>query len=143
VKSAGHLCEPVPPLTDFPLSHVKEMDRLMSPHLLSDEELKDSNGRIHVTLSKSAQKKIQQKRMREMERLRKEREKEREQEVSSQLPPQSVDPRDPDEESFGLPPINGAVPISTSTSTARRQRAGTALGKRVNRPSLPSLPVIS
>ncbi|KAM6407366.1 LOW QUALITY PROTEIN: TOG array regulator of axonemal microtubules protein 2 [Pluvialis apricaria] len=142
VKSAGHLCEPVPPLTDFPLSQDKEMDRLVSPRLLSDDDLKDSNGRIHVTLAKSAQKKIQQKRMREMELLHREREREREKEKSTQLPTESVDPGDADEESSGPLPVNGTVPISTSTSSARRRRAGTALGKRVNGPSLPSLPVI-
>ncbi|NXA25275.1 TGRM2 protein, partial [Ibidorhyncha struthersii] len=143
VESAGHSCEPVPPLTGFPLSQAKETDHLMSPCLLSDDDLKDSNGRIHVTLSKSAQKKIHQKRMREMELLRREREKEKENEKSSQPPTQIVDPGDADEESFSPPPVNGTVPISTNTSNARRQCAGTALRKRVNRPSLPSLPVVS
>ncbi|KAF1435155.1 TOG array regulator of axonemal microtubules protein 2, partial [Spheniscus magellanicus] len=143
MKSAGHLCEPVPPLTGLPLSQAEEIDHIMSPCLLSDDDLKDSNGRIHVTLSKSAQKKIQQKRMKEMELLRREREKEREKEKSLQLPTQSVDPRDAAEESFGSLPVNGAVPIPPSTSNARRARAGTALRKRVNRPSLPSIPVVS
>ncbi|KAF1473938.1 TOG array regulator of axonemal microtubules protein 2, partial [Eudyptula minor novaehollandiae] len=143
MKSAGHLCEPVPPLTGLPLSQAEEIDHIVSPCLLSDDDLKDSNGRIHVTLSKSAQKKIQQKRMKEMELLRREREKEREKEKSLQLPTQSVDPRDAAEESFGPPPVNGAVPLPPSTSNARRARAGTALRKRVNRPSLPSIPVVS
>lgn len=44
---------------------------------------------------------------------------------------------------FGPPPVNGAVPLPPSTSNARRARAGTALRKRVNRPSLPSIPVVS
>lgn len=48
MKSAGHLCEPVSPLADFPLSQAKEMDCLVSPHLLSDDELKDSNGRVRA-----------------------------------------------------------------------------------------------
>ncbi|KAF1509913.1 TOG array regulator of axonemal microtubules protein 2, partial [Eudyptula minor] len=141
VKSARHLREPVPPLPSLPLSQAEEIDHIVSPCLLSDDDLKDSNGKIHVTLSKSAQKKIQQKRMKEMELLRREREKEREK--SLQLPTQSVDPRDAAEESFGPPPVNGAVPIPPSTSNARRARAGTALRKRVNRPSLPSIPVVS
>ncbi|KAF1649226.1 TOG array regulator of axonemal microtubules protein 2, partial [Eudyptes chrysocome] len=143
MKSAGHLCEPVPPLTGLPLSQAEEIDHIMSPCLLSDDDLKDSNGRIHVTLSKSALKKIQQKRMKEMELLRREREKEREKEKSLQLPTQSVDPRDAAEESFGPLPVNGAVPIPPSTSNAHRARAGTALRKRVNRASLPSIPVVS
>ncbi|XP_009698603.1 PREDICTED: protein FAM179A [Cariama cristata] len=143
VKSASHVCEPVPPLTGLPLSQAKEMDHLMSPHLLSDNYLKDSNGRIHVTLSKSAQKKIHQKRMREMELLLREREKEREKEKSLQLPTHNVDPGDAAEESFGPPPVDGTVCVSPSTSNARRESAGTALGKRVNRISLPSIPGIS
>ncbi|NXU28825.1 TGRM2 protein, partial [Thalassarche chlororhynchos] len=143
VKSAGRLCEPVPRLTGLPLSQSKEMDHLVSPCLLSEDDLKDSNGRIHVTLSKSAQKKIHQKRMREMELLHREREKEREKEKSLQLPTQSVDPGDAAEESFGPPPVNGTVSISPSTSNACRESAGTALRKRVNRPSLPSIPVVS
>ncbi|KAF1661255.1 UNVERIFIED_CONTAM: TOG array regulator of axonemal microtubules protein 2, partial [Eudyptes robustus] len=143
MKSAGHLCEPVPPLTGLPLSQAEEIDHIMSPCLLSDDDLKDSNGRIHVTLSKSALKKIQQKRMKGMELLRREREKEREKEKSLQLPTQSVDPRDAAEESFGPLPVNGAVPIPPSTSNAHRARAGTALRKRVNRASLPSIPVVN
>ncbi|KFP36585.1 Protein FAM179A, partial [Chlamydotis macqueenii] len=96
---------------------------------------------IHVTLSKSAQKKIQQKRMREMELLLREREKE--QEKSLQLPIQSADPGEAAKESFGPLPVNGTVSLSPSTSNARRESACTALRKRVNRPSLPSIPVTS
>ncbi|NXL06699.1 TGRM2 protein, partial [Mesembrinibis cayennensis] len=143
VKSAGHLCEPVPQLTDLPLSQAEEMDHLTSPRLLSDNELRDSNGRIHITLSKSAQRKIQQKRMRMLELLRRERQKEREMEMSLQLPTESADPGDAAEESFGPPPVNGTVYIAPSISNARRGRAGAGLRKWVNRPSLPSIPVIS
>ncbi|KAK0688705.1 TGRM2 protein, partial [Pygoscelis papua] len=142
MKSARHLHEPVPPLTSLPLSQAEEIDHIVSPCLLSDDDLKDSNGRIHIIFSKSTQKKIQ-KRMKEMELLRREREKEREKEKSLQLPTQSVDPRDAAEESFGPLPVNGTVPIPPSTSNARRARAGTALRKQVNRPSLPSIPIVS
>ncbi|XP_054677427.1 TOG array regulator of axonemal microtubules protein 2 isoform X1 [Grus americana] len=143
VKSAEHLCEPVPPLTGLPLSQAKEMDHLMSPPVLSDDDLEDSNGRIHITLSKSAQKKIQQKRMKEMELLHRQREKEREKEKSLQLPTQTVDPEDADKESFGLPPLNGAGSSSCTTRNACREKSSsTALRKRVNRPSLPSIPVV-
>ncbi|KFP60417.1 hypothetical protein N322_00019, partial [Cariama cristata] len=38
--------EPVSPLTGLPLNQAKEMDRLVSPHLLSDNDSKDSNGRV-------------------------------------------------------------------------------------------------
>ncbi|XP_010576151.1 PREDICTED: protein FAM179A [Haliaeetus leucocephalus] len=142
MKSPRHLCEPVPQLTGLPLSQAEKMDHLMSAPLLSDDDLKDSNGRIHVTLSKSAQKKIHQKRMRQLELLRREKEKEREEKKSLQLPTQSVDPGDAAEESFGLPPVNGTDFTSPSMSNARRKRVGSALRKRVNRPSLPSIPVI-
>ncbi|NWZ21733.1 TGRM2 protein, partial [Asarcornis scutulata] len=140
VKSAGHLYEPVATLTGLPLSQAKEMDHLMSPRLLRDDDWKDSNGRIHVTISKSAQEKMRQKRMREMELLRREREKERE---KLQLSTCSSDPGFTSKEGFGLQHINGTVPIFSSTSNACRSSIGTTLRKRVNRPSLPSIPVIS
>ncbi|XP_074676617.1 LOW QUALITY PROTEIN: TOG array regulator of axonemal microtubules protein 2-like [Strix aluco] len=144
LKSSGHLCETVlSPLTGPALRQIKEVDHLMNPSLLSDDDLKYSNGRIHVTLSKSVQKKIDEKRMRQMEILRREREKEREKEKSLQLPTQSVDPGDTAKESFGPPPVNGTDFMSPSTSNAHGERAGTALRKRVNGPPLPSIPVIS
>ncbi|XP_074898280.1 TOG array regulator of axonemal microtubules protein 2-like [Buteo buteo] len=145
MKSPRRLCEPVPQLTGLPPSQAEKMDHLMSAPLLSDDDLKDSNGRIRVTLSKSAQKKIDQKRMKQLELLQREKEKEREKEKSLQLPTQSVDPGDAAEETsagFGPPPVNGTDFISPSTSNARRERVGSALRKRVNRPSLPSVPVI-
>ncbi|NXW27170.1 TGRM2 protein, partial [Phaetusa simplex] len=142
VKSAGHLCELVSPLTHLPLSQAKDIDQLERSHLLSDDDLNDSNGRICVTLSKSAQKKIQQKRMRGMELLHREREKEREKEKSLQFPTQSEDPGDAAEESSGLPPVNGRVPIPPSMRNACRERSGITMGKRVNRTSLPSIPTI-
>ncbi|NXC68040.1 TGRM2 protein, partial [Anhinga anhinga] len=143
MKPTGHLRERVPQLTGLPLRQAKEMDHPMNPPLLSDDDLKDSDGRIHITLSKSAQMKIHQKRMKQLALLRRERENEREKEKSLHLPPQSRDPGDAAKESFVLPPVNGAVPISHNTSNARRERAGTALRKRVNRPSLPSIPAVS
>ncbi|XP_074753458.1 TOG array regulator of axonemal microtubules protein 2 [Athene noctua] len=143
-KSSGHLCETeLHPLTGPPLSQTEEVDHLMNPYLLSGDDLKHSNGKICVTLSKSVQKKIDQKRMRDMEILRREREKEREKEKSLQLPTQSADPGDTARESFDPPPVNGTDSISPSTSNAHRERAGTALRKRVNGPLLPSIPVIS
>ncbi|XP_063184566.1 TOG array regulator of axonemal microtubules protein 2 [Chroicocephalus ridibundus] len=142
VKPAGHLCEPLPPLTHLPLIQAKETDQLVRSHLLSDDDSKDSNGRICVTLSKSAQKKIQQKRMREMELLHREREKEREKEKSLQFPTLSVDPEDAAEESSGLPPVNGRASIAPSMRNAYRQSSGITMGKRVNRPSLPSIPAV-
>ncbi|XP_035759539.1 TOG array regulator of axonemal microtubules protein 2 isoform X2 [Egretta garzetta] len=139
-KSAGHLCEPMPLLNGLPLSQAKEMDHLVNPCFLSDDDLKDSNGRIHVILSKSAQKKIKQERMRHMELLRRE---EKQKGKSLQLLEQSGDLGDAAKETFGPPPVNGAASISASVSNARKDTTGTALRKRVNRPSLPSIPVVS
>uniref|UniRef100_A0A8B9E7U9 TOG array regulator of axonemal microtubules 2 n=1 Tax=Anser cygnoides TaxID=8845 RepID=A0A8B9E7U9_ANSCY len=164
---------PVPTLTGLPLSQAKEMDHLTSPRLLRADDWKDSNGRvrtmgrgeqasfsvtgqchvcsscplmyfyynqIHVTISKSAQEKMRQKRMREMELLRREMEKEREKlQLSTILLTRCVSVS----AGFGLLHINGTVPISSSTSNACRSSIGTTLRKRVNRPSLPSIPVIS
>ncbi|NXI68989.1 TGRM2 protein, partial [Anseranas semipalmata] len=143
MKSAGHLYEPVPPLTGLPLSQAKEVDHPVSSRLLRDDDRKDNNGRIHVTISKSAQEKMRQKQMRELELLRREREKEREKGKLLQLPMWSADPGGEAKEGFGLLHINGTISISSSTSNACRSSIGTTLRKRVNRPSLPSIPVIS
>ncbi|NXC39322.1 TGRM2 protein, partial [Penelope pileata] len=139
MKSAGHLYEPVPPLTGLPLSQAKETDHLLSPRLLKDDDWKESNGRIHVTISKSAQEKMRQKQMREMELLLREREKEK----SLQFLTSSADPGGASREGFGPLHISGTVSISSSTSNACRSSIGTTLRKRVNRPSLPSIPIIS
>ncbi|XP_009935657.2 TOG array regulator of axonemal microtubules protein 2 [Opisthocomus hoazin] len=144
VESARHLCEPVPPLKGLPHSQGKEMDHVVSSCLLSDDDdFKDSSGRIHVTLWKTAQKKIQQHQMRQTELLCREREKESEKEKSLQLPTLSVDPGDAAEEGFGSLPVNATVSISTSMINAHRNHAGTALRKQVNRPSLPSISTAS
>ncbi|XP_021247460.1 TOG array regulator of axonemal microtubules protein 2 isoform X2 [Numida meleagris] len=128
---------------DLPLGQAKEMDHLLSPRLLKDDDLKDSNGRIHITISKSAQEKMRQKQTREMELLLREREKERAKEKSLQFSTWSADLGGAARDDFGQPHINGAASISSSTSNACRSSIGTMLRKRVNRPSLPSIPVIS
>ncbi|KFV75239.1 Protein FAM179A, partial [Struthio camelus australis] len=143
VKSAGRLSESLLPFTGLSLSRATGMDHLASPRLLSDDEWKESNGRIHITISKSAQEKMRQKQMREMELLRREREKEREKEKSLQLHVQSADPVGADEEGFGPLNVNGLVSLSPSMSNAGRTGVGTALKKRINRPSLPNIPAIS
>eukprot|EP00076_Gallus_gallus_P004032 NP_001264726.1 TOG array regulator of axonemal microtubules protein 2 [Gallus gallus] len=143
MKSVRHVYEPVPPLADLPLSQAKETDHLSSPCLLKDDDWKDSNGRIHITISKSAQEKMRQKQTREMELLLREREKERAKEKSLQFSTWSADPGGVAGEDFGSPHINGALSISSSTSNACRSSIGATLRKRVNRPSLPSIPVIS
>ncbi|XP_030413199.1 TOG array regulator of axonemal microtubules protein 2 isoform X5 [Gopherus evgoodei] len=63
----------------------KETGPLSSPHLLKGDDRKENNGRIHVTISKSAQEKMRQKQMKEMELLHSEREKEKEREKERSL----------------------------------------------------------
>ncbi|XP_025950541.2 TOG array regulator of axonemal microtubules protein 2 isoform X1 [Dromaius novaehollandiae] len=141
-KSAGHLSESLLPFTGLPLSWAAGTDHLASPGLMRAGDWKESNGRIHVTISKSAQEKMRQKQMREMELLRKEREREREKEKSLQLHMQNADPVCADEEGFGPLHINGMVSVLPSTSNVCRT-GSTTLKKRVNRPSLPNIPSIS
>uniref|UniRef100_A0A8C8VHC5 TOG array regulator of axonemal microtubules 2 n=1 Tax=Pelusios castaneus TaxID=367368 RepID=A0A8C8VHC5_9SAUR len=92
---------------------------------------------IHITISKSAQEKMRQKQMKEMELLRREweKEKEREKERSPQLHEQP--------QSFGPLNTNGIISITPTLSNPCRASAGIALKKRVNRPSLPSIPIIN
>ncbi|KFO87481.1 hypothetical protein N320_02645, partial [Buceros rhinoceros silvestris] len=140
VKSVGHLWERVPQSSGLPHIQAKNVDRLTKPRLLSDDDWKDRDGKIPVILSKSLQKKIQQK---QMELLHIEREKEREKGESLQLPLQSGGPGGAAKESFHLPPINEAGSISASTRNAPRVRVCDALRKQVNRPLLPCIPIIS
>uniref|UniRef100_A0A7M4ETP0 TOG array regulator of axonemal microtubules 2 n=1 Tax=Crocodylus porosus TaxID=8502 RepID=A0A7M4ETP0_CROPO len=94
---------------------------------------------IHVTISKSAQEKLRQKQMKEMELLRREREKDKEKERSLQLREQlqSVDPGGIAQEGKWLLHASGLM------SNPCRASFGAALKKRVNRPSLPSIPIIN
>nr|XP_042704462.1 TOG array regulator of axonemal microtubules protein 2 [Chrysemys picta bellii] len=138
------------PLTTLSLSQAKETGPLSSPHLLKGDDWKESNGRIHVTISKSAQEKMRQKQMKEMELLRSEREKEkeREKERSLQLHEQlqNVDPGAIAQEvptGFGLLNTNGIISITPNVTNPCRASVGIALKKRVNRPSLPSIPIIN
>ncbi|NXA37822.1 TGRM2 protein, partial [Eudromia elegans] len=137
VKSVGHLSESLSPFPGLSLSCAMGTDHLESPRLLGDSDWKESNGRIHVAISKSAQEKMRQKQMREMELLRREREKEREKEKSLQFHGQSTDPMG--QEGVGLP-VNG---VTSALPSVSRTAVGTALKKRVNRPSLPSIPATS
>ncbi|XP_037751499.1 TOG array regulator of axonemal microtubules protein 2 isoform X1 [Chelonia mydas] len=138
------------PLTTLSLSQAKETGPLSSPHLLKGDDWKESNGRIHVTISKSAQEKMRQKQKKEMELLHSEREKEkeREKERSLQLHEQlqNVDPGVIAQEvptGFGPLNTNGIISVTPNVSNPCRASVGMALKKRVNRPSLPSIPIIN
>ncbi|XP_070590399.1 TOG array regulator of axonemal microtubules protein 2 isoform X2 [Erythrolamprus reginae] len=117
-------------------------DLLSNPHLLKDDEWKESNGRIHVTISKSAQEKMRQKQIKEIEFLRKEKEKEKEREKERSTKIQEQQSRNVLDGSSWLN-HNGATPVTLNLSNPCRASVGMALRKRVNRPSLPSIPVIS
>nr|XP_032630736.1 TOG array regulator of axonemal microtubules protein 2 isoform X3 [Chelonoidis abingdonii] len=67
------------------ICQAKETGPLSSPHLLKGDDRKENNGRIHVTISKSAQEKMRQKQMKEIELLHSEREKEKEREKERSL----------------------------------------------------------
>ncbi|XP_025036776.2 TOG array regulator of axonemal microtubules protein 2 isoform X1 [Pelodiscus sinensis] len=140
------------PLTTLSLSQAKETELLSQPHLKGDD-WKEINGRIHVPISKSAQEKMRQKQMKEMELLRREREKEKEREKESSLQLHdelnSLDPGATAQEvstgSTGFGPLNtnGNISITPNMSNPCRTSVGIALKKRINRPSLPSIPIIN
>ncbi|XP_063145699.1 TOG array regulator of axonemal microtubules protein 2 [Candoia aspera] len=144
LKVAGGPLESLLPLATSSLSLAKEGGLLSNPHLLKDDEWKESNGRIHVTISKSAQEKMRQKQLKEIEFLRKEKEKEkekeREKERSTKI--QEQQPRNALEGSSWLN-NNGAIPVTLNLKNPCKASVGMALRKRVNRPSLPSIPAIS
>ncbi|ETE69217.1 hypothetical protein L345_04983, partial [Ophiophagus hannah] len=120
----------------------KEEDLPSNHHLLKDDEWKESNGRIHVTISKSAQEKMRQKQLKEIEFLQKEKEKEKEREKERSTKIQEQQSRNVLDGSSWLN-HNGATPVTLNLSNPCRASVGMALKKRVNRPSLPSIPVIS
>uniref|UniRef100_A0A8C5SRE4 TOG domain-containing protein n=1 Tax=Laticauda laticaudata TaxID=8630 RepID=A0A8C5SRE4_LATLA len=120
----------------------KEEDLPSNHHLLKDDEWKESNGRIHVTISKSAQEKMRQKQLKEIEFLHKEKEKVKERENERSTKIQEQQSRNVLDGSSWLN-HNGATPVTLNLSNPCRASVGMALRKRVNRPSLPSIPVIS
>ncbi|XP_050804403.1 TOG array regulator of axonemal microtubules protein 2 isoform X3 [Gopherus flavomarginatus] len=132
------------------ICQAKETGPLSSPHLLKGDDRKENNGRIHVTISKSAQEKMRQKQMKELELLHSEREKEKERkkERSLQLHEQlqNVDAGVIAQEvptGFDLLNTNGIISITPNETNPCRASVGIALKKRVNRPSLPSIPIIN
>nr|XP_056708916.1 TOG array regulator of axonemal microtubules protein 2 [Euleptes europaea] len=144
LKVAGSL-ESLLPLTTHSLSPglIEEGGQISSPHLLKEDDWKESNGRIHVTISKSAQEKMRQKKLKEIELLCKEREKEKEKEKERSMKLQDQLQRIAQEGSGLLNSSGGTIPVTFSLTNSPRAPIGIALKKRVNRPSLPSIPVIN
>ncbi|XP_061480944.1 TOG array regulator of axonemal microtubules protein 2 isoform X1 [Rhineura floridana] len=141
LKAAMCPPESVLPLTISSLSLPKEGGQFSSPCLLKDE-WKESNGRIHVTIAKSAQEKMRQKQLKEIEILHKEREKEKDREKERFMKFQDQLQKTACEGSGPLK-SNATTPVALSLSNPCRAPVGMALKKRVNRPSLPSIPVIN
>ncbi|XP_006880746.1 PREDICTED: protein FAM179A [Elephantulus edwardii] len=120
-----------PTFTAFSFSHARD-----ARPLLKEEAQKESNSKIQVTISKSAQEKMRLKQMKEMELLQRTKEPERERELAGQ----SLGSRRALRE--GLLPLRGSgtqsVPMGLSSP---RRNVGLILRKRANRSSLPSIPV--
>ncbi|XP_062980232.1 TOG array regulator of axonemal microtubules protein 2 [Elgaria multicarinata webbii] len=144
LKVAACPVESLLPLTAPSHSPAKDGGLLSNPHLLKDDECKGSNGRIYVTISKSAQEKMRQKQLREIELLCKEREKEKERERERSMKFQEQLQKEGTAlEGSGLLTSNGATSVALSLSSPCKASVGMALKKRVNRPSLPNIPVIN
>ncbi|KAM6221126.1 TOG array regulator of axonemal microtubules protein 2 [Rhynchocyon petersi] len=121
-----------PTLTAFSFPHAKE-----AHPLLKEEDQKESNIKIQVTISKSAQEKMRLKQMKEMELFRRAKEPEREMDLAAQ----SLGSRRALKE--GLLPLRGSgtQSVPTGLSSPRRNNVGLILRNRANRSSLPSIPV--
>ncbi|XP_053445056.1 TOG array regulator of axonemal microtubules protein 2 isoform X2 [Nycticebus coucang] len=105
---------------------------------LKEEDQKETSTKIQVTISKSAQEKMRLKQMKEMELFRRAEEPER----GRELAPLGLGSRRTIVKE-GLLPLRGSGTLSVPTGlrSPRRDDAGTALRRRANRSSLPSIPV--
>ncbi|XP_016152421.1 PREDICTED: protein FAM179A-like [Ficedula albicollis] len=135
LKSARDLHDPLLPVPGLPLSQAKETDHPSSPGLTSDKDLRDGFGKIRAALCQLAEKNLEPE---DVEIFENEMRKRREKNTSLQLPPQTVEPRDAAEASFGLPPVNGTA------FSEQRKPPGNALKKVLMKqdkvPLLPSVP---
>uniref|UniRef100_A0A2K6FBU8 TOG array regulator of axonemal microtubules 2 n=1 Tax=Propithecus coquereli TaxID=379532 RepID=A0A2K6FBU8_PROCO len=132
-KPALASSQSAPALTAFSFGHARE-----AQPLLKEEDQKESSTKIQVTISKSAQEKMRLKQMREMELFRRAKQPERERELG----PQGVGSRRTVMKE-GLLPLrsSGTLSVPTRLGSPRRDNVGSALRKRANRSSLPSIPV--
>ncbi|XP_027411560.1 TOG array regulator of axonemal microtubules protein 2 [Bos indicus x Bos taurus] len=132
-KPALPLSQSAPMLTSFSFSHAKE-----AHPLLKEEDQKESETKIQVTIARSAQEKMKLKQMKEMELFRRAKEPERDRELTSQ----SLGSRRTLMKE-GLLPLRGSGTLSVPTglSSPRRNNLGVILRKRASRASLPSIPI--
>uniref|UniRef100_A0A2K5TMI6 TOG array regulator of axonemal microtubules 2 n=1 Tax=Macaca fascicularis TaxID=9541 RepID=A0A2K5TMI6_MACFA len=132
-KPALPFSQSAPTLTAFSFDHAKE-----ACPLLKEEDRKEINTKIQVTISKSAQEKMRLKQMKEMELLRRP----EEPRTERKLTPQGLGSR----RAFmkeGLLPLRGSGTLSVPTrlSGPRRNDVSVILRKQASRTSLPSIPV--
>uniref|UniRef100_A0A8C0VZJ9 TOG domain-containing protein n=1 Tax=Castor canadensis TaxID=51338 RepID=A0A8C0VZJ9_CASCN len=122
-----------PILTSFSFGHAKEAHPFQK-----EEDQKETSSKIQVTISKSAQEKMRLKQLKEMELLRRAKELERKKELAAQgLGPRRTLVKE------GLLPLrgSGSTSVPTGLRSPCRSSVGTILRKRVNRSSLPSIPI--
>ncbi|XP_029448835.1 TOG array regulator of axonemal microtubules protein 2 isoform X3 [Rhinatrema bivittatum] len=132
------------PLKTIFLNPSKEQDQILHQQLLNEEDGKENNGRINVTISKSAQDKMRQKQMEEIELRRQMKEKEWSQQQFRTL--KSLDFKGISQENLadtGPFSLNGVIQVPVSMKDPHRTTGSVTLRKRVDRPSLPSIPVMS
>ncbi|XP_078069656.1 TOG array regulator of axonemal microtubules protein 2-like [Mustelus asterias] len=104
---------------------------------VEDEETENEERLCHVTISKSAQEKMRQKRREEMEQRQQQKERELTQQLRDRL--QEIDPRSG---SLPVPELLNSKEFS-KVSLSSALNNGSSLRKRINRPSLPNIPNIT
>uniref|UniRef100_A0A8C6Y7J9 TOG array regulator of axonemal microtubules 2 n=1 Tax=Naja naja TaxID=35670 RepID=A0A8C6Y7J9_NAJNA len=144
--------KPMPPIQSIPntpeTNRAQETEQQVRENGSGSLQVEEDNPeltstqQIHVTISKSAQEKMRQKQLKEIEFLHKEKEKEKEREKERSTKIQEQQSRNVLDGSSWLN-HSGATPVTLNLSNPCRASVGMALKKRVNRPSLPSIPVIS
>ncbi|GCB60474.1 hypothetical protein scyTo_0014178 [Scyliorhinus torazame] len=103
---------------------------------VEDEETENEERLCHMTISKSAQEKMRQKRREEMEQRQQQKARELTQQLRDRL--QEIDPRS---NSLPVPELLSSKVFSKASLTASLNN-GSSLRKRINRPSLPNIPNI-
>nr|XP_033791862.1 TOG array regulator of axonemal microtubules protein 2 isoform X2 [Geotrypetes seraphini] len=132
------------PLKTIFLNPPKELDLILHHQLLNEEDEKENNARINVTIAKSAQDKMRQKRMEELEHQRQKREMEWSQQqlqILKSLELEGVSQEN--SKDIGSGSLNGMIQVPVSMKASYRASGGISLKKRIDRPSLPSIPVTS
>ncbi|XP_030051993.1 TOG array regulator of axonemal microtubules protein 2 isoform X2 [Microcaecilia unicolor] len=129
-----------PQRTELPITATKLIDNPTQSIPLNTIFLSPPK-EINVTISKSAQDKMRQKRMEEIEYQRQKREVEWSQHHLRTL--KSLELEGVTQENTVSGSLNGVIQVAVSMKDSHRASGGISLRKRVDRPSLPSIPVTS